>query len=127
MRPKVKICGITNLDDALLACELGANAVGFIFYPKSLRYILPDKAKSICVNLPPFVTKVGVFVNCEPQEIERIVKHTGLNLVQLHGDETAEYCSKIKTPYVKAFRVHQDFEISSLSRYNSHTFLLDAF
>lgn len=87
----IKICGITNLDDALAATDAGANAVGFVFYPKSPRYVTPQIAQSIVKNLPPRIQKVGVFVNETVEQVRSTVKLAGLNAVQLHGSEDKQF------------------------------------
>jgi phosphoribosylanthranilate isomerase len=124
---KIKVCGITNIEDAQLCCNLGADAIGFIFYEKSKRYIAPEKVKKIIKQLPPFVIKVGVFVNEKPEVINRITKDTKLNLVQLHGEETAGDIYIIDLPVIKAFRINDNFDFSLLSNYKNCSFLLDAF
>lgn len=124
---KVKICGITNLEDAMLACELGADALGFIFYEKSPRHILLEKAKTIMKSLPPFVTKIGVFVNMELKELNRVCKNLQIDLVQLHGDETPDYCGQVNVPCLKVFRVKNNFDVAILQDYQTRGFLLDTF
>ncbi len=126
--PRVKICGITNLEDALLACDLGAHALGFIFYQKSPRYITPERARVIMHRLPPFLTKVGVFVNDTVSRVTEITRQAGLDLVQLHGEESPDYASELHRPYLKVFRVDDDFEVSRLADYpNAAGFLLDTY
>ncbi len=126
MKVRVKICGITRTDDALLAEELGASAVGFVFYPGSPRYIPPVKAGYISEKLGPFIVRVGVFVDEEPSEVLNIIHTARLNVVQLHGSEDMEYVKKLKgIQVIKAFRVSQDFDCKKLSGYEVDAFLLD--
>lgn len=124
---RVKICGITNFADALLCCELGADALGFIFYEKSKRFIGISKAAEIIERLPSFVVKVGVFVNQKPFIINTIAKEIGLNAVQLHGNEPQYYVKKIFLPVIKSFRVKNNFDFSLLNNYKKCSFLLDTF
>ena len=129
MNVRVKICGITRPEDALAACEAGADALGFIFYPKSPRYIPPEDARRIAQKLPPFVSRVGVFVNAPAEEVRRAAQKVGLSAVQLHGDEAPEYCAEIQTPVVKAFRVldSADFPYAAYQNAGAAAFLLDAY
>ncbi|MBT3888463.1 MAG: phosphoribosylanthranilate isomerase, partial [Nitrosomonadaceae bacterium] len=99
MSTRVKICGITRIEDALTAVRLGANAIGFIFWDKSTRYIDPKEARKIVMALPPFVTVVGVYVNPSSEWVEETCSITGLNLLQFHGDELPEFCSQFSLPY----------------------------
>ncbi|MDZ7262220.1 MAG: phosphoribosylanthranilate isomerase [candidate division KSB1 bacterium] len=124
---KIKICGITNLTDALLSIELGADALGFIFYPPSPRYIDPVKAEMITRQLPPLVTTVGVFVNPALAEITEVAQRTGIMTVQLHGSEEPEFCQKIHLPVIKAFRVSHDFQLDELEKFKVQGYLLDSF
>lgn len=124
---KIKICGITNIDDAKLCTELGADALGFIFYKNSKRYIDPSKAKSIISTLPPFIIKVGVFVNEDANIINSIAKDVKLSSIQLHGDESAEFINYIDYPVIKAFRVDENFDYKKLNQYKGSSFLLDTF
>mgnify|MGYP000235773444 FL=1 len=124
---KVKICGITNKEDALYAAECGADALGFIFYEKSPRYIEPDNAKTIIAALPPFVTTVGVFVNKDFNDIRDITLLTGVTVVQLHGDESPSYCNLVEGKLIKAIRVKNYSSIEGLKKYDVDVFLLDSF
>jgi len=124
---KVKICGITNKEDALYAVECGADALGFIFYEKSPRYIEPDNAKTIIAALPPLVTTVGVFVNKDFNDIRDIALLTGISVVQLHGDESPSYCNLVEGKLIKAIRVKNDRSIEGLKKYDVDAFLLDSF
>jgi len=124
---KVKICGITNLDDALICEKEGADAIGFIFYRQSKRYILPKDAAEITEKLSPFTAKVGVFVNEEVSVITEIVEKTNINIVQLHGDENEYYCMQIKLPVIKGFRIREGFDFDRITKYNNVNYLLDSF
>ena len=108
---KVKVCGITNKEDALKAIDLGAHAIGFIFYKKSPRYVSPFKVHKIIEALPPFVEPVGVFVNQNEGAVKDIMNFCGLKTIQLHGDETPIYCQRLrKFKVIKAFRINEGFE-----------------
>ena len=124
---KVKICGITNIEDALLAEQLGADAIGFIFYKASKRYISPETAKVTSQKLSAFTLKVGVFVNETEDEINRIAATAKLNLIQLHGDEKPEMISKLMLPSIKSFRIEEGFNFSTLEEYPCTNFLFDTF
>ena len=125
---KVKICGITNLDDAMAATDFGADALGFVFFKKSPRYISPANAKKIIKRLPPFISTVGVFVNENKKNIEKIVLQTGINIIQLHGDETPKACNLSK-PVIKAIRVKSIETLELVSKYKDKVsvFLLDTY
>ena len=126
---RVKICGITNLEDGLQAAQAGADALGFVFYGPSPRNVEVDRAASIIAALPPFVTSVGLFVDAEPEFIEQVIKATGLDLLQFHGDESESQCAQYGVPYIKALRMRPDVDLAR----QCHTFassrgiLLDAF
>jgi len=124
---RIKICGITNLEDALLSAYLGADALGFIFAKESPRAITPESARSIIDKLPPFIVSVGVFVDSPEEEIVSIIKHTGIQCVQLHGNESPSDYSKIKIPVIKAFRVNEHFQMDTLLRFPALAYLLDTF
>jgi phosphoribosylanthranilate isomerase len=114
---KIKICGITNKEDALNAVSLGADAIGFIFSKDSPRYISPDKVEDISLYLPPFVFLVGVFVDQTKEEIAQIAHQCKLDLVQLHGQETPRFCMDIPRRVIKAFRVEDLEDLEPISMY----------
>ncbi len=124
---KIKICGITNLEDALLAADLGADALGFIFVSSSPRSIAPETAREIVAKLPPFVSKVGVFVNQTKDYIRQMCHFCGLNVVQLHGDESAAFCRELECCVIKAFRVKNKDSLTGIPDYPANTFLLDTY
>lgn len=126
---KVKICGITNLEDARMAVEAGAYALGFNFYPRSRRYIRPEDARRIIAELPSSVLTVGVFVNeKEPERVARAASELNLGAVQLHGDESPGYCRALKDfQVIKALRVGAGFVLESVLEYETEAILLDAF
>ena len=124
---KIKICGITNKEDALAAESFGADAVGFIFYKKSNRYVSPEQVEHIIKTLSPFTTKVGVFVNETFEIINKISKQTGINVVQLHGDENLHIMKSILLPVIKTFRVDDNFDYNKLNQYQEYSILLDAY
>lgn len=125
---KVKVCGITNDQDAFLAVELGADALGFIFAP-SPRQIDPEKARDIITLLPPFVHTVGVFVNEDPITIKKTVQFCGLDLIQLHGDETPDVCGEFMPLTIKAFQLRDKSSLQRIRPYCGmvRAFLLDAY
>lgn len=120
---KVKICGITRVEDALLAAELGAWAIGFIFYEKSPRYILPEKAQAISKEMKKYGVKtVGVFVNESSEKINEISKIAELDYIQMHGTENTSECNQLKIPFIKNIR-----NIDEINNYNNaFAFLIDA-
>lgn len=122
---RVKICGVTRLDDALDAARLGADALGFNFWPRSKRHVSSVTAREIIARLPPFVTPVGVFVNQSEGEMRAIAAETGIQVFQLHGDEPPELCSRLPLPVVKAIPVDQVRTLSKLLSYEVQAFLLD--
>src|SRR5258705_543689 len=122
---RVKLCGVTRLEDALLGIELGVAAVGFNFVEGSPRRVTPEQAAEVCAGLPPFVTRVGVFADESPGVVEAAVRKAGLTCVQLHGDETPEACRSIPIAWYKAHRVGADFAPESVRSYASTTCLLD--
>ncbi|MDO9289641.1 MAG: phosphoribosylanthranilate isomerase [Thermodesulfovibrionales bacterium] len=125
---RVKICGITNLEDALAAVEFGADALGFVFFKKSPRYISPAKAKAIIKKLPPFISSVGVFVNEDNIIVEKIADQTGIDAIQLHGDEPPKACN-LSRPVIKAIRVKSIDNLEIISKYKNKVsaFLLDTY
>ncbi len=125
---RIKVCGITNEKDALKAASLGAWALGFIFYKKSLRFISPYKAKKIIELLPPFVTPVGVFVNHNLGAMRDIIQHCGLRVVQLHGDEDHHFCHRLRryqVKIIKAFQVESGFTPLTIEPYKVDAYLFD--
>ncbi len=125
----IKICGITNLEDALYSIEAGANVLGFNFYKRSPRYIEPHKAREIIKELPASILNVGVFVNEEtPDDVVRIAETAKLNSVQLHGEESVFYCAALKNfNVIKAFRVSADFKPEDVLKFNVSAVLLDTY
>jgi phosphoribosylanthranilate isomerase len=122
---RVKICGITQYEDARIAVNLGVDAVGFIFYEKSPRYIAPEKAGDIIAKLPPFVSKVGVFVDSHPTSIMQAAQESGIDTVQLHGNEGPDIARRLPFTIIKACSVGPDWDISVLDTYPAAGFLLD--
>ena len=125
---KVKICGITNVRDARAVVRLGADALGFNFYAPSPRYIRPERARAIIAALPPFVAKVGVFVNEDVDKVNEIVQLCGLDVVQLHGDESPRNVERVRVAQrIKGVRVADEDDIALCRRYRVDAYLLDAF
>ena len=123
---KVKICGITNIEDALQAVAAGADALGFVFHPPSPRCVTPDQAGAIIRELPPFIQTVGLFVNTDLALVNETADRCGLDLVQLHGDEPPEYCTGVQRRVLKAFRVRDEASLEPVRQYRVAGFLLDA-
>ncbi len=123
---KIKICGITNLEDALMAVEAGADALGFVFFQRSPRFISPEQAAAIIRCLPSFVQTVGLFVNEESVTVNSTADRCGLDLVQLHGEESADYCSAVNRRIIKAFRVKDASSLDIIPDYQVAACLLDA-
>ena len=124
---EVKICGITNISDAFIAAKCGVDALGFIFYPKSQRYVAPAKAKEIIEKLPREIIRVGVFANHEIQDVKEITKFCDLHLIQLHGDESPEYCAQFPiSSLIKAVSCRTEQDIQKLKDYPARAILMDA-
>ena len=129
---KVKFCGVTNYDDALLVTNLGADYIGFNFYPESPRKISANGARDIIEKLPPFITSVGVFVDEDVSAVEKNIKKTNIKIVQLHGKETPDYCRSVKEktgcPVIKVFHIEGEGSLVDLADYKDTVdyFLLDA-
>ena len=129
MPTRIKICGITRVEDALAACAAGADALGFVFHPPSPRHVAPDTARQIVAALPPFVCAVGLFVDREADEIERTLEHVPLDMLQFHGDEAPEACARFGRPYLKAVRMRPEVDLLEYARRfgDARGLLLDAF
>jgi phosphoribosylanthranilate isomerase len=123
----VKICGIRSVEDAQAAVEAGADALGFVFYPPSPRYVTPEDADQIIRGLPPFVTTVGLFVDVPLDLINDIAARCRLDRIQLHGHEPPEFCRQLKQPVIKAFRIKNVDSLAQLPRYTVSAYLLDAY
>lgn len=120
-RTRIKICGITREEDLRAAVSAGADALGFVFYPNSPRYVTPEQAGALCKALPPFVSAVALFVNASVEEVRAVAERAPLALIQFHGDETAEQCAElaaaVSRPFVRAFRVRPDTSPDELLEY----------
>ena len=126
--PRVKICGITSVEDALAAVEAGADALGFMFYPASPRVVRAATVRSITDRLPPFVARVGVFVDAPESEVRSAVRECGLDTVQLHGGELPEICRRLAPlGVIKAFRMEGEATLARLADYRDWAWLLDAY
>ena len=124
-----KICGITRIEDALAAVEAGADAIGFVFYPKSPRAVTVQQARAIIAALPPFISTVGLFVNASRCELNETLDAVPLDLLQFHGDETPGQCEGYHRPFIKALRVQAGDDIAASCRLysNASGILLDTF
>ena len=124
---QIKICGVTKPKQALSCVEMGADLIGLNCWNGSSRYIIPEIICEIVLELPKSAKTVGIFVNEPPDSINVIMKKTGMDLVQLHGDEPLETCEKLEFPWFKAFRVSPKFKVSLIKQYKQETFLVDAY
>ena len=129
LRTRTKICGITRLDDAKASVRAGCDALGFVFYKESPRYIALDAFKVIVKELPPFVTKAGLFVNDDPAEIEEAIQSGLVNVLQFHGDETPDFCRQFNFPYIKAVAVSSSVDLIQYAKdfHDAEALLLDAY
>ena len=125
--PKVKICGLTSLEQALSCAELGADWIGLNCWPGSSRYVPPGEVREIVRELPKSLTTVGIFVNESPESLKKLMTETRLDLAQLHGDESVEVTAKLGIPFLKAFRVSPQFKLEQIQKFGREHFLLDAF
>ncbi len=125
---RVKICGVTRVEDALAAVAAGADALGFMFYPPSPRFLRLDQAAAIARELPPFVARVGVFVDASPDRVHEAIAAVGLDTLQFHGKESAEYCRGFPgRRLVKAFRMRNPASLAELEDYRGMAWLLDSY
>jgi phosphoribosylanthranilate isomerase len=127
MSVKVKICGITSIADALVAAEAGADLIGLMFYERSPRYVTFARAAEIAQALPPYISRVGVFVNPDADTVMRAIGECGLSLLQFHGEETPEFCTQFGMMSMKAFRVRDADSLLALPEYETDAYLLDAY
>jgi len=129
LRTRVKICGITRVEDARAAIAAGCDAIGLVFYPPSARHVNLETAAEIVAGIPPFVSVVGLFVDAEPEQINTVLKHVRLDLLQFHGNETPEQCNLYGVPYMKAIRVKAGTNLLQYAEQfkQARALLLDAF
>jgi phosphoribosylanthranilate isomerase len=129
MRTRVKICGVTRVQDALAAVDYGADAIGLVFYPDSPRAISIENARAIVQKLPPFVSVVGLFVNPSPKDVAAVLHRVSLDLLQFHGDELPGECGAYSKPYIKAIKVKEGDDIAAqVSKFtNARGVLLDTY
>jgi len=124
---RVKICGITSIDDAQAAVEAGADALGFMFYEPSPRYLTPEEAGAIIRELPAHVARVGVFVDADEATIRNTATSAGLDTLQFHGNESPDFCTQFKLRTIKAFRVKEGESLGQLAGYGTDAWLLDSY
>ncbi|ORU90140.1 MAG: N-(5'-phosphoribosyl)anthranilate isomerase [Cycloclasticus sp. symbiont of Poecilosclerida sp. M] len=129
MRTRVKICGITQLDDALSCIENGADALGFVFYEKSVRFIDIEQASKIINKLPPFISKIGLFINANYDYVSSVLQETAIDLLQFHGNEDEVFCQSFGKPYIKAIRMKPktDLTIVAEQYHSASGLLVDAY
>ena len=124
---KIKICGITNIEDAVAATGYGADALGFIFYKKSPRFVEPEQAGEISRALPPFVNKVGVFVNEDKETVSSILETVVLDMLQFSGDETEDYCRSFGKPYIRSYRVKDEGSLGEINESKTPYIIFDSY
>ena len=124
---RVKVCGITNLEDAWTAIEAGTDALGFVFVPNTPRYIEPDHANTIMRQIPPLVTTIGLFVDVDGAHIQNVATNCRLDAIQLHGNEPPEFCHSLDLRVIKAFRVKGNETLDILPKFQVDAYLLDAY
>lgn len=129
MRTRVKICGITRIEDAIAAVDAGADALGFVFYAKSPRAVSIADAADIIDRLPAFVTSVALFVDAEPDYVKQVIAQTRVDLLQFHGNETPQMCAQFERPFIKALRMRPDVDLNQqiLAYASAKGVLLDAY
>jgi phosphoribosylanthranilate isomerase len=129
MRTRVKICGITRAEDALMAARLGADAIGMVFYEASPRIVTIEQAQTVLTSLPPLVSRVGLFVDADEDYVLKVIENVPLDLLQFHGDESPQYCRGFNRPYIKALRMKPGISLQSEARRYTHAaaLLLDSF
>lgn len=129
MSTRIKICGLTREADVSAAVSAGADAIGFVFYPPSPRYVTPQRAAELARRIPPFVDVVGLFVNASAAEVEAACRALPINVLQFHGDEDATYCRQFSRPYLRAARVRPGLDLVEFARSfpDARGLLLDAF
>ncbi|MDH4215689.1 MAG: phosphoribosylanthranilate isomerase, partial [Gallionella sp.] len=126
---RIKICGITRVEDALAAAQAGADAIGLVFHEQSPRHVTVQQAARVVAAVPPFVTVVGLFVNPSEEKVREVLRHAPLDVLQFHGEEDPEFCERFGRPWIKAIRVRSDVDlIQCAARYRmAQGLLLDAF
>jgi phosphoribosylanthranilate isomerase len=126
---KIKICGITNKPDAVAASELGVDMLGFVFYNKSKRYITPALAEDVINEIPPFIARVGVFVDETKENVVKAAEDAGLDMLQFHGNETPGYCASFMPDYkvIKAFRLRSKDDLKKVNSYDTDYYLFDTY
>ena len=129
MNTRVKVCGITRVDDARVAARCGVDAIGFVFYPRSPRYVLVDHARDMAGVMPPFVSTVGLFVNADAADVFNALGAVRLDYLQFHGEESPDYCGQFGVPYLKAIRVKASVDLLqyATSFRGARALLLDAY
>ena len=127
MSVRVKICGITSAADAIAAVDAGADALGFMFFENSKRNVLPGVAAGIIRELPPFISKVGVFVNPTVEFVKKAIETSGIDTLQFHGEERPEFCAQFGLKVIKAFRIRHADSLRAALNYRSHAWLLDSY